>query len=139
MAGRVKPGSGKPKPKKRGSNLPLEGDEALEAIKGIFTLKEKLKTTTGRIRKDIGDEYATVAKRFEVSTESVKLLVAEEELRLKKIEAFSRKNGADKAELEKLSQMFGDTPFGKIAAEAAALITDTEEFGGEGLDGPEED
>lgn len=142
MAGRVKPGSGKPKAKKRGSNLPLDPEEAAEAMAGIFAAKEKLKRDTGKLRKAIGDEIATAASRLEVSQKKVKLLIKKKELADAEDAEFAEMHGADKAELEKLAAMFGaESPFGRYAKEAAEKIDDDDQFaaGEGGGEGPEED
>jgi hypothetical protein len=126
MAGRVKPGSGKPKAKKRGSNLPLDSAEAEEAMAGIFAAKEKLKKDTGKLRKAIGDEIATAASRLEVSQKKVKLLIAKKELADKEAAEFAEMHGADKAELNKLAAMFGESsPFGSTRRKRPTRSTTT--------------
>jgi hypothetical protein len=139
MAARVKAGGAAPK-KRRASNLPLDPKEAAEAMAEIFKAKEKLKKDSGKLRKAIGDEIATAAKRLEVSPKHVKRLIKQEELRIAEEAELGDMHAEDKAELEKLAAMFGEnSPFGRFAKEAAEAIVDNDEFGGEtGDKDPEE-
>lgn len=136
MAAHIKPsgkgGGAKPaKPKggkaakgaNRGSNT-ASSDEIVEAFDQLFDIKRRQKSANSGFSKDMADEYATIASRFEVNKKLVKHLFKKESNRRADAAKEAEFDGTDKDELLKLAQMFGeDSPFGKFAMEAASLAS----------------
>lgn len=132
-----------PKDSFNGRNT-LTPEEAEEAFEEIFKLHAKLASVSGEIRKEIADEYATVAKRLDIPKKIVKHLFGMEKHRREVIKKEAEFDSRDRDALLKCGQMFGeDTPFGAFALRAANLAKKDEFAGdaaaddGEGL--PEEE
>ncbi len=137
---KAKAKGGKPERTFSGKNT-LTAEEAEEAFEEIFKLHSKLASISGEIRKEIADEYATVAKRLDIPKKIAKHLFALEQHRRKIVKTEAEFDSRDRDALLKCGQMFGeDTPFGAFALRAASLAK-PDEFagdagdGGEGLDG----
>ncbi len=135
MAARLKAGKGKQKGKStKGRKLDglntLSPEEAAEAFEELFKLHAKLASVSGEIRKDIADEYATVAKRMDIPKKIVKHLFGLEKHRRDVVKKQAEFDSRDRDALMKVAQMMGeDTPFGQFAMRAADLAK-RDDFGG---------
>lgn len=127
-------GGKQPKQTFSGRNT-LTPEEAEEAFEEIFKLHSKLASVSGEIRKEIADEYATVAKRLDIPKKIAKHLFALEQHRRKTVKTEAEFDARDRDALVKCGQMFGeDTPFGAFALRAASMAK-RDEFAGDAADG----
>jgi len=136
-------GKGKKQPKSdepRYSGLnTLTPEDAAEAFEEIFKLHSKLGSVSGEIRKEIADEYATVAKRLDIPKKIVKHLFALEKARREVVKTEAEFDSRERDALLKCAQTFGeDTPFGAFALRAANLAKRDDFAGDSSADGGDE-
>lgn len=153
MANKLKPAGAKPKPKKplaiaKGKNGPklavdnsrkgkntVSRVEAIAEFEEVFELHRELNEVSAAVRKKIGDQYSTIAKKLDMPKKAVKHLFKLEKFRRENEAAEKEFDGRDRDGFLLAAQIFGDdTPFGRFAMEAAGRAK-TDGFGGKTGDG----
>lgn len=153
MANRLKPAGGKPpaakKPKKaatvkaakpkggKDNVIALDKSrknvatlaEAQSQFEEIFELHRELGEVSGAVRKRIGDQYKTTAKKIGLTVKATKHLFKLEKFRRENEAAEKEFDGRDRDGFMLAAQIFGDLPFGQFAL-AAAGRAKTDGFGG---------